>query len=202
MAEKITDTGLKYEDIAAGDGPVAAAGQQVVVHYTGWLTDGSKFDSSVDRGQPFGFALGAGRVIRGWDEGVVGMQVGGKRRLTIPPHLVTELRRRPKHLVAELTKGAMHLVTEVSEGEVELGPQVPFQCLKLKGHIGPRRHIGPTHRRKMLHQRRRLLRTQRRFQPDIEIMTTLLGDSHNKNLESTKPTQPGPTKTEAPQHRG
>ncbi|MCB1787357.1 MAG: FKBP-type peptidyl-prolyl cis-trans isomerase [Gammaproteobacteria bacterium] len=87
MAEKITDTGLKYEDIAAGDGPVAAAGQQVVVHYTGWLTDGSKFDSSVDRGQPFGFALGAGRVIRGWDEGVVGMQVGGKRRLTIPPHL-------------------------------------------------------------------------------------------------------------------
>ncbi|MDJ0738197.1 MAG: FKBP-type peptidyl-prolyl cis-trans isomerase [Gammaproteobacteria bacterium] len=87
MAEQITDSGLKYEDLVDGDGAVAAAGQQVVVHYTGWLTDGSKFDSSVDRNQPFDFALGRGMVIRGWDEGVAGMKVGGKRKLTIPPQL-------------------------------------------------------------------------------------------------------------------
>ena len=87
MAEKMTDSGLKYEDLAEGDGAVAAAGQKVSVHYTGWLTDGTKFDSSVDRDQPFEFALGAGMVIRGWDEGVAGMKVGGKRKLTIPPQL-------------------------------------------------------------------------------------------------------------------
>ena len=87
MAEKMTDSGLKYEDLVEGDGAVAAAGQKVSVHYTGWLTDGSKFDSSVDRDQPFEFALGAGMVIRGWDEGVAGMKVGGKRKLTIPPQL-------------------------------------------------------------------------------------------------------------------
>jgi FKBP-type peptidyl-prolyl cis-trans isomerase FkpA len=87
MAEKMTDSGLKYEDLAIGDGDTAEAGQQVTVHYTGWLTDGSKFDSSVDRNQPFDFALGRGMVIRGWDEGVAGMKVGGKRKLTIPPQL-------------------------------------------------------------------------------------------------------------------
>ena len=87
MAEKMTDSGLKYEDLALGDGDAAAAGQQVSVHYTGWLTDGSKFDSSVDRNQPFQFALGRGMVIRGWDEGVAGMKVGGRRKLTIPPQL-------------------------------------------------------------------------------------------------------------------
>mgnify|MGYP001814702075 FL=1 len=87
MAEKITDSGLKYEDLAEGDGALASAGQEVVVHYTGWLSDGSKFDSSLDRGQPFSFSLGRGMVIRGWDEGVSGMQVGGKRKLTIPPQL-------------------------------------------------------------------------------------------------------------------
>jgi FKBP-type peptidyl-prolyl cis-trans isomerase FkpA len=87
MAEKMTDSGLKYEDLALGDGDTAEAGQQVSVHYTGWLTDGSKFDSSVDRNQPFDFALGRGMVIRGWDEGVAGMKVGGKRKLTIPPQL-------------------------------------------------------------------------------------------------------------------
>ena len=87
MAEKMTDSGLKYEDLAIGDGDTAEAGQQVSVHYTGWLTDGSKFDSSVDRNQPFDFALGRGLVIRGWDEGVAGMKVGGKRKLTIPPQL-------------------------------------------------------------------------------------------------------------------
>ncbi len=87
MAEKITDSGLKYEDLVVGDGATAETGQQVVVHYTGWLTDGRKFDSSVDRNQPFDFALGLGMVISGWDEGVAGMRVGGRRRLTIPPQL-------------------------------------------------------------------------------------------------------------------
>jgi FKBP-type peptidyl-prolyl cis-trans isomerase len=70
-----------------GNGATAVAGKPVKVHYTGWLTDGKKFDSSVDRGQPFGFTLGAGQVIKGWDEGVAGMKVGGKRQLRIPPEL-------------------------------------------------------------------------------------------------------------------
>ncbi|MET0087091.1 MAG: FKBP-type peptidyl-prolyl cis-trans isomerase [Sedimenticola sp.] len=87
MTEKMTDSGLKYEDLVEGDGEQAKAGNNVTVHYTGWLTDGSKFDSSLDRNDPFRFPLGAGRVIRGWDEGVEGMKVGGKRKLTIPPQL-------------------------------------------------------------------------------------------------------------------
>jgi len=87
MAEIMTDSGLKYEDLVDGDGAEAQAGENVSVHYTGWLTDGSKFDSSVDRNDPFQFALGRGMVIRGWDEGVQGMKVGGKRKLTIPPQL-------------------------------------------------------------------------------------------------------------------
>jgi FKBP-type peptidyl-prolyl cis-trans isomerase len=78
---------LIIEDLQLGDGAEAQAGQQVTVHYTGWLTDGRKFDSSVDRGQPFVFPLGRGRVIQGWDQGVAGMKIGGKRRLTIPPEL-------------------------------------------------------------------------------------------------------------------
>ncbi len=83
----MTDSGLKYEDLVEGDGDVAEAGQTVSVHYTGWLTDGSKFDSSKDRNMPFEFPLGAGHVIRGWDEGVQGMKIGGTRKLTIPPQL-------------------------------------------------------------------------------------------------------------------
>jgi FKBP-type peptidyl-prolyl cis-trans isomerase FkpA len=82
-----TESGLIYEDITTGTGATAQAGQMVSVHYTGWLTNGTKFDSSKDRNQPFNFSLGAGQVIRGWDEGVAGMQVGGKRKLTIPPQL-------------------------------------------------------------------------------------------------------------------
>jgi FKBP-type peptidyl-prolyl cis-trans isomerase len=78
---------LLVEDIAVGTGATATAGQTVIVHYTGWLTSGQKFDSSVDRNDPFDFKLGMGRVIPGWDQGVAGMQVGGKRKLTIPPHL-------------------------------------------------------------------------------------------------------------------
>jgi FKBP-type peptidyl-prolyl cis-trans isomerase FkpA len=88
MPETITTaSGLKYEDMKLGDGDVATAGKTVSVHYTGWLTDGKKFDSSKDRGQPFEFPLGGGRVIKGWDEGVQGMKVGGTRKLTIPSDL-------------------------------------------------------------------------------------------------------------------
>ena len=79
--------GLVIEDLTVGTGKTAAAGEKVTVHYTGWLTDGKKFDSSKDRNDPFVFNLGAGQVIRGWDHGVQGMQVGGKRKLTIPPDL-------------------------------------------------------------------------------------------------------------------
>ena len=82
-----TDSGLKYADLEVGDGPAPENGQTVSVHYTGWLEDGTKFDSSLDRGQPFSFILGTGRVIRGWDEGVATMKVGGKRQLVIPPEL-------------------------------------------------------------------------------------------------------------------
>jgi FKBP-type peptidyl-prolyl cis-trans isomerase len=78
---------LIIEELQVGDGAEAAPGQHVTVHYTGWLTNGTKFDSSVDRGDPFSFRLGAGQVISGWDQGVAGMKVGGKRKLTIPPHM-------------------------------------------------------------------------------------------------------------------
>ncbi|MBL8512128.1 MAG: FKBP-type peptidyl-prolyl cis-trans isomerase [Betaproteobacteria bacterium] len=86
-----TDSGLQYEDTTPGDGASATSGSYVTVHYTGWLYNngeiGEKFDSSKDRGQPFQFPLGGGRVIRGWDEGVAGMKVGGVRKLVIPPQL-------------------------------------------------------------------------------------------------------------------
>jgi len=82
-----TSSGLIIDDITLGEGEAAAAGQSVTVHYTGWLTDGSKFDSSKDRNDPFVFGLGQRQVIAGWDEGVQGMKVGGKRKLTIPPAL-------------------------------------------------------------------------------------------------------------------
>ena len=80
-------SGLMIEDLVVGTGDAASAGQKVSVHYTGWTIDGKKFDSSKDRGQAFMFSLGRGEVIRGWDEGVAGMKVGGKRKLTIPPDL-------------------------------------------------------------------------------------------------------------------
>jgi len=83
----VTKSGLKYWDIKVGEGAEAVKGKRVRVHYTGWLTNGKKFDSSVDRGQPFEFQLGAGQVIRGWDEGVAGMKVGGKRQLNLKPQL-------------------------------------------------------------------------------------------------------------------
>jgi FKBP-type peptidyl-prolyl cis-trans isomerase FkpA len=87
MAEITTASGLVYEDTVVGEGEVAKAGHQVTVHYTGWLTNGSKFDSSKDRNDPFEFSLGMRQVIGGWDEGVQGMKIGGTRKLTIPPEL-------------------------------------------------------------------------------------------------------------------
>jgi FKBP-type peptidyl-prolyl cis-trans isomerase FkpA len=82
-----TPSGLQYDDLLVGQGAFARAGDFVTVHYTGWLTNGRKFDSSLDRGDPFSFHLGQGQVIAGWDEGVQGMQIGGKRKLTIPSDL-------------------------------------------------------------------------------------------------------------------
>ena len=78
---------MKIEKITTGDGASPKRGDKVTVHYTGWLTDGTKFDSSVDRDEPFAFVLGTGQVIQGWDQGVAGMRVGDKARLTIPPEL-------------------------------------------------------------------------------------------------------------------
>lgn len=91
MAYTTTASGLQYDDVVEGTGACATSGQHVTVHYTGWLYEngqaGAKFDSSKDRDDPFDFPLGAGHVIRGWDEGVAGMKVGGTRRLIIPPAL-------------------------------------------------------------------------------------------------------------------
>ena len=87
VADSAAPGGLQIEDVKVGTGDTAETGKTVSVHYTGWLTDGKKFDSSKDRGQPFEFPLGGGRVIKGWDEGVAGMKVGGVRKLTIPSSL-------------------------------------------------------------------------------------------------------------------
>jgi peptidylprolyl isomerase len=86
-ASRTTASGLQIEEVQIGTGATAEAGKTVSVHYTGRLTDGTQFDSSRDRGQPLEFALGSGQVIKGWDEGIAGMKVGGKRKLTIPPDL-------------------------------------------------------------------------------------------------------------------
>jgi len=82
-----TSSGLQYKDLIVGQGPATKPGDTVSVHYTGWLQNNKKFDSSLDRGVPFDFTLGQNQVIQGWDEGVLGMRVGGKRRLIIPPQL-------------------------------------------------------------------------------------------------------------------
>jgi peptidylprolyl isomerase len=98
-----TPSGLKYEDIAVGTGEQAVSGDKVKVHYTGTLEDGTKFDSSVDRGVPFDFNLGAGMVIKGWDEGVAGMKVGGKRKLIIPSDLAYGDQGRPPKIPPKAT---------------------------------------------------------------------------------------------------
>lgn len=88
MSEQQTDSLLKYEDLVIGDGLTCQGrGDTVKVHYTGWLEDGSKFDSSVDRNEPFSFPVDVGYVIKGWDEGIQGMKIGGKRKLTVPSSL-------------------------------------------------------------------------------------------------------------------
>ena len=87
MTTTTTPSGLIIEELTIGEGDEATPGNGVTVHYTGWLLDGTKFDSSKDRDDPFSFNLGYGQVIKGWDEGVAGMKVGGKRKLTIPPQL-------------------------------------------------------------------------------------------------------------------
>jgi len=87
QAEVILKSGLKYVEVAEGKGAAAVSGKAVTVHYTGTFPDGKKFDSSVDRNEPFTFKLGAGHVIKGWDEGVAGMKIGGKRKLIIPSAL-------------------------------------------------------------------------------------------------------------------
>jgi FKBP-type peptidyl-prolyl cis-trans isomerase len=94
---------LQKLDIKLGTGPEAVKGKRVKVHYTGTLTDGSKFDSSVDRGEPFTFTLGAGEVIKGWDEGFAGMKVGGKRKLTIPYQMAYGEMGRPPKIPAKAT---------------------------------------------------------------------------------------------------
>jgi FKBP-type peptidyl-prolyl cis-trans isomerase len=102
--EVTTPSGLKYQDLVLGNGPMAEDGTTVIVNYTGWLTDGTKFDSSYDPGhQPLPFTIGAGMVIRGWDEGVKGMRVGGKRKLTIPPDLAYGERGSPPLIPANST---------------------------------------------------------------------------------------------------
>ncbi len=90
-----TPSGLKYQELVVGKGPMPKANSHVMVHYTGWLTNGQKFDSSVDRNQPFTFTLGRGEVIKGWDEGVATMHVGDKRKFTIPPGLAYGARGYP-----------------------------------------------------------------------------------------------------------
>ena len=98
-----TASGLEYWDIKVGTGAVAQSGQHVKVDYTGWLTNGKKFDSSVGTGRPFEFMLGAGRVIKGWDEGVAGMKVGGQRQLRIPPDLAYGPAGHPPQIPANST---------------------------------------------------------------------------------------------------
>ena len=101
--ERTLAGGLKVTDIKVGSGPMAESGSTVAVHYTGWLTDGTKFDSSLDRGQPISFAIGSGQVIRGWDEGLKGMRVGGKRKLTIPSALAYGAEGRPPVIPPDAT---------------------------------------------------------------------------------------------------
>src|SRR5207245_413747 len=101
--EVTTDSGLRYVDLVEGTGPTPRSGQTLTVHYTGTLQDGTKFDSSLDRGRPVTFVLNAGRVIPGWDEGLATMKVGGKRRLIIPPELAYGDAGRPPKIPSKAT---------------------------------------------------------------------------------------------------
>jgi peptidylprolyl isomerase len=132
---KTTDSGLKLKDVKTGEGEEAKAGTVVQVHYTGWLTDGKKFDSSLDRGRPFTLILGAGQVIKGWDEGVAGMKEGGKRRLQIPPELGYGERGAGK----DIPPGAT-LVFEIDLLKVKPGVKIE----DLKAGEGPAAKRGDT----------------------------------------------------------
>src|SRR5204863_2880840 len=101
--EVVTSSGLKYVDTVVGNGESPTQGSNVTVHYTGYLTDGKKFDSSVDRNQPFRFVIGVGRVIKGWDEGVATMKVGGKRKLIIPSELGYGIKGSPPEIPPNAT---------------------------------------------------------------------------------------------------
>jgi peptidylprolyl isomerase len=136
-----TASGLKYLDRTVGTGEAPTAGQQVTVHYTGTLEDGTKFDSSLDRGEPFTFVIGTGRVIRGWDEGVITMKVGGKRKLIIPSHLGYGPRGAgggviPPHPLEVHRAGA-----EVHEGEG--ADEQPQQREPLGGRLGEEAAVEP-----------------------------------------------------------
>jgi FKBP-type peptidyl-prolyl cis-trans isomerase len=113
--QETTETGLIYEDVECGDGEEAVSGATVTVHYTGTLEDGTQVDSSHDRDEPFTFVLGAGMVIRGWDEGLQGMQEGGSRRLEIPPDLAYGEQGVPPTIPENAT-----LIFEVELLEVQL----------------------------------------------------------------------------------
>ena len=131
--EVTTSSGLRYQDLVVGTGPEATAGRTVTVHYTGWLTNGTKVDSSVDRGRPYPFTLGAEEVIRGWDEGVAGMKVGGKRKLTIPPDLAYGPGGRPPVIPANST-----LVFEVELlGVNRVGPPRQGAGVRMCGGSAP-----------------------------------------------------------------
>jgi peptidylprolyl isomerase len=98
-----TPSGLKFAEMVVGTGASPHDGQTAVVHFTAWLNDGTQFDSSIDRQKPFGFRLGAGQVIKGWDEGVRGMRIGGKRRLIVPPALGYGPQGLPGHIPPDAT---------------------------------------------------------------------------------------------------
>jgi FKBP-type peptidyl-prolyl cis-trans isomerase len=103
LASMTESSGLWISDLAAGEGAEATDGAEVVVHYTGWLADGTMFESSLERGESLSFTLGEGQMIKGWDEGVVGMQVGGKRRLVLPPEMAYGRRGAPPVIPANAT---------------------------------------------------------------------------------------------------
>ncbi len=116
-APQVASAELVKEDIKTGTGPAAKTGDRVKVHYTGTLLDGTKFDSSLDRGEPFEFTLGRGEVIKGWDQGVVGMKKGGKRRLTIPSELAYGKRGMPPKIPPDATLKFEVELKEIVKGE-------------------------------------------------------------------------------------
>ena len=154
MSTITTATGLVIEEVTVGTGAEAERGQHVSVHYTGWLMDGTKFDSSKDRNDPFAFSLGAGQVIAGWDEGVTGMKVGGTRKLTIPPQLGYGARRRRRHPAgchAGVRGGTARRLITAGNSEKRGAHGAPFSfsaVMPLSGHgrdrSGPSTTVCPT----------------------------------------------------------